>query len=101
MVGLVFLSEGIQKWLQPEIRGAGRFERIGLPTPELLGSLVGTTEIVCGLLLVIGFYARAAAVPLLTIMAIALFSTKLPILIHDGFWEAAHATRTDFCMTLV
>ena len=23
MVGLVFLSEGIQKWIQPEIRGAG------------------------------------------------------------------------------
>jgi len=100
MVGVVFLSEGIQKWIQPEMRGAGRFEKIGLPAPEFLGYLVGTTEIVCGLLLVIGFYARAAAVPLLTIMAVAILSTKIPTLLNDGFWEAAHAVRTDFCMTV-
>ena len=28
IVGLVFLSEGIQKFLFPTIRGAGRFEKI-------------------------------------------------------------------------
>lgn len=61
---------------------------------------MGTTEIVCGLLLVIGFYARAAAIPLLTIMTVALLSTKVPILLNDGFWEAAHSARTDFCMTV-
>ncbi len=32
MVGIVFLSEGIQKLLFPAIRGAGRFEKIGLPS---------------------------------------------------------------------
>jgi putative oxidoreductase len=32
-VGLVFLSEGIQKLLLPAIRGAGRLEKIGLPFP--------------------------------------------------------------------
>jgi len=100
MVGLVFFSEGIQKWIQPEIRGAGRFEKIGLPWHEFLGYLVGTTEILCGLLLLIGCYARAAAVPLLTIMIVALFSTKLPILLEDGWWTMAHAARTDFCMTV-
>ena len=41
MVGAVFLSEGIQKFLYPATRGAGRFEKIGLANPELLGS-VGT-----------------------------------------------------------
>ena len=40
IVGLVFLSEGIQKWIQPDIRGAGRFDEIGLPAPEFLGSAV-------------------------------------------------------------
>ena len=29
MVGGVFLSEGIQKFLEPTVRGAGRFERMG------------------------------------------------------------------------
>ena len=100
MVGLVFLSEGIQKWLEPELRGAGRFEKIGLPAPEFLGYLVGSTEILCGFLLVIGYYARAAVIPLLAIMAVALLSTKLPILLEKGFWEAAHAARTDFCMSI-
>lgn len=100
MVGLVFLCEGIQKWIQPDIRGAGRFEKIGLPAPEFLGYLVGTTEFICGFLLVVGFYARAAAVPLLTIMAVALLSTKVPVLLNEGFWEAAHAARTDFCMVV-
>jgi putative oxidoreductase len=41
MVGAVFLSEGIQKFLFPAVRGAGRFESIGLPAPEFLGSFVG------------------------------------------------------------
>ena len=100
MVGLVFLSEGIQKWLQPELRGAGRFEKIGLPAHDFLGLLVGTVEIVCGLMLLIGLLARAAAVPPLLIMIVALLSTKLPVLLGEGFWQAAHAARTDFCMTV-
>jgi putative oxidoreductase len=29
-------------------RGAGRFEKIGLPSPEFLGSFVGFFEILCG-----------------------------------------------------
>lgn len=49
MVGAVFFSEGIQKFLFPGTQGAGRFEKIGLPSPEFLGYFVGTNEIVCGL----------------------------------------------------
>jgi putative oxidoreductase len=100
MVGLVFLSEGIQKWLDPDLRGAGRFEKIGLPSPELLGHFVGTVEILCGAILLVGWMARLAASPLLAIMIVALVSTKLPILLDDGGWMMAHAARTDFCMTV-
>ena len=100
MVGLVFLSEGIQKWLTPELRGSGRFEKIGLPSPEMLGYFVGTVEILCGAILLVGWMARLAAAPLLTIMIVALFSTKLPILLEHGGWTMAHAARTDFCMTV-
>ena len=48
MVGAVFLSEGIQKFLFAEKLGSGRFEVIGIPFPEFFGPFVGTFEIVCG-----------------------------------------------------
>lgn len=100
MVGVVFLSEGIQKFLFPALRGAGRFEKIGLPSPELLGPLVASFEILCGILLLLGLFTRLATLPLLIIMLAALFTTKLPILLNDGFWEMMHASRTDWSMVI-
>ncbi|MBA2113881.1 DoxX family protein [Bremerella alba] len=100
MVGLVFLSEGIQKFLFPATRGAGRFEKIGLPEPEFLGNFVGSFEIVCGLFIVLGLLTRLAVLPTITIMLVAIVSTKLPMLSEDGFWSMAHAARTDFAMLL-
>jgi putative oxidoreductase len=100
MVGAVFLSEGIQKFLFPADVGAGRFAKIGLPSPEFLGPFVGGFEIACGVLVLLGWLTRVAVIPLLGIMAVALYSTKLPILINDGFWPMAHAARTDFSMVL-
>jgi uncharacterized membrane protein YphA (DoxX/SURF4 family) len=38
MVGAVFLSEGIQKLLFADQLGAGRFLKVGLPMPEMLGA---------------------------------------------------------------
>lgn len=100
MVGVVFLSEGIQKFLFPAIRGAGRFEKIGLPSPEFLGAFVGGFEVVCGLLVLIGLYTRLAGISLLIIMLVAISTTKLDILMNDGFWVMMHAARTDYAMLL-
>lgn len=100
MVGVVFLSEGIQKFLFPAIRGAGRFENIGLPNPEFLGNFVASFEVVGGLLVLIGLFTRFAAIPLLIIMGVAMYTTKLPMLSFEGFWHMMHASRTDFAMTL-
>ena len=100
MVGVVFVSEGIQKFLYPAIRGAGRFEAIGLPNPEFLGYFVGTFEVVGGLLVLIGLFTRFAAIPLLVIMSVALYTTKLPMFSLEGFWYMMHASRTDLAMTL-
>ncbi|MEE8240472.1 MAG: DoxX family protein [Nitrospirales bacterium] len=85
MVGAVFLSEGIQKFVFPDQRGVGRFMNIGLPMPEILGPFVGTFEIVCGSLLLLGLATRLAAIPLLIIMTVALITTKLPMLVEQGF----------------
>jgi putative oxidoreductase len=100
VVGTVFLSEGIQKFLFEELRGAGRFEKIGLPSPELLGSLVGGTEIICGILILLGFYTRLAVIPTIIIMLAAFFTTKSQLLAEKGFWEMLHGSRTDWSMLL-
>ena len=36
IVGLIFLSEGVQKYIFPELLGTGRFLKIGFSDPELL-----------------------------------------------------------------
>lgn len=101
IVGLVFLSEGIQKFLFPELVGAGRFEKIGFTNPEFLASFVASFEIACGILVLIGLTIRIAAIPLLIIMLTALTTTKVPILLEKGFWQMAHDSRTDCAMTLL
>lgn len=100
MVGCVFLSEGIQKFLFPVMRGAGRFEAIGLPAPEFLGSFVGSFEILCGALVLAGLLTRLAAAPLAIIMLTAIATTKLEILSAEGVWAMMHSTRTDWSMLL-
>ena len=114
MVGLVvFLPEGFQKLAFPEVLGAGRFANIGIPYPEVMGPFVGTVEIVCGSLIILGLLTRLAAIPLIVIMVVAITSTKLPIWAgHDiwifhmpklaryGFWSMAHEARDDFLMLL-
>jgi uncharacterized membrane protein YphA (DoxX/SURF4 family) len=100
LVGVVFLSEGIQKFLFPMHLGAGRFAKIGLPTPEFLAPFVAGFEVVCGLLVLLGCFTRFAVLPLIVIMLTAIATTKFPILMEQGFWKMAHETRTDWSMLL-
>lgn len=100
IVGAVFLSEGIQKFLFPAIRGAGRFEKIGLPAPEFLGSFVGSFEIVCGALILLGLFTRLASIPTIVIMLVAIATTKADVLNNEGFWAMMYGSRTDWSMLL-
>lgn len=100
MVGAVFLSEGIQKFLFPAEVGAGRFAKIGLPSPDLLAPFVGSVEAVCGILVLLGLRTRLATLPLLAVIGTAIATTKIPILLQKGFWNMAHEARTDFAMLL-
>jgi len=101
IVGLIFLSEGIQKFLFPEIEGTGRFIRIGFTAPAFWASFVGMFEIISGLFVLAGLFTRLASIPLLVIMITAFITTKWPILLDKGFWTMAHEYRTDFAMTLL
>lgn len=111
VVGGVFLSEGIQKFLYPAENGAGRFVKIGIPAADVMGPFVGVVEIVCGALILIGLLTRLAAIPLIANMLVALLSTKVPILLghgfwgfslrnvpYYGFWGMLHEARTDLAM---
>lgn len=99
MVGGVFLSEGIQKFLFPEMLGSGRFQKIGIPYPEFFGPL-GTFEVLCGILILIGLFTRLATVPLIIIIIVAIASTKVNSFIANGLWDTLHGSRTDWAMLL-
>ena len=100
LVGLVFLSEGIQKFLFPAALGVGRFEKIGVAFPHFFAPFVGLVEIVCGTLLTLGLLAKLASVLLLIDIRTAIATTKIPMLVKQGFWPTAHEARTDFSMLL-
>lgn len=113
MVGMVFLLEGIQKFLYPDHLGVGRFIKIGMPAPEILAPLVAGIEIGAGLCVLVGLFTRPAALALCSIMIVAIVSTKIPILLGHGFWgfslrnsprygflAMAHEMRTDWAMLL-
>ncbi|HUJ08498.1 MAG TPA: DoxX family protein [Verrucomicrobiae bacterium] len=113
LVGGVFFVEGILKFLYPDALAAGRFARIGIPAPHLLGPFVGGVEVICGALVLFGLFTRLAAIALLIDISVAILSTKIPILLGHGFWgftlterphygflSMIHEARTDFSMWL-
>ena len=100
LVGWVFLSEGIQKFLFPDSLGVGRFVKIGIPSPQIMAPFVGVVEIVCGTLLLMGLITRLAAIPVLIDICVALYSTKIVTLANNGVWSMLHEARTDVSMLL-
>jgi putative oxidoreductase len=100
LVGWVFLSEGIQKFLFPGALGVGRFVKIGIPWPQVMAPFVGVVEIVCGGLVLIGLITRLATIPLIIDILVALYSTKIVAFAKNGPWGTLHEARTDLSMLL-
>ena len=99
-VGAVFLVEGVLKFHDPEGLGVGRFAKIGIPFPSFFAPFDGVFEIVCGMGLMLGLLTRLGAIPMIVNMLVAITSTKIPLLFHEGFWKAAHEARLDVSMLL-
>lgn len=102
MVGAVFVSEGVQKFLFPEDPGLGaaRFAKLGFSSPDFTASFVASFEITCGALILLGLLTRFAVIPTIIIMIVAISTTKIPLLLQSGFWPMAHEARTDWSMLL-
>lgn len=112
IVGIVFLTEGILKFLYPAELGAGRFAHIGVPFPHLLAPFVGGVEVAAGGAVLLNVYAGDAALLLLCVIVSALATTKVPALLGHGYWHFEipktvahtgllgfiHEARTDLAM---
>jgi uncharacterized membrane protein YphA (DoxX/SURF4 family) len=112
IVGIVFLTEGILKFMLPDELGAGRFAHIGLPVPHVLAPVVGIVEIISGATVILNIYTGEAALLLLCVIVTALITTKVPILlghplgrfdvpksaVHTGLFGFLHEARTDLAM---
>jgi len=100
-VGLIFFTQGVLKYIDPHM-GVIRFTKIGFPFPDFTAHFVGTFEIICGLLVLIGLFARLASIPLLIVILTAIATTKIPELWRpdQGFWFMVSDARTDFAMTM-
>lgn len=108
MAGGVFLGEGLLKFAFPNTLGVGRFVKIGIPAPGDLATFVAVVEIVCGTLLMLGWFTRLAAVPLIIDIVVAILSTKISLLLGTsplpappvppmaGIWAVLHESRSDF-----
>ncbi len=98
-VGTIFFTQGILKFTDPHW-GVLRFARIGFPYPDFTAHFVGTFEIICGFLVLIGLLTRLGSLPLLIVNLTAIATTKIPELFHtdQGFWFMVSDGRTDFAM---
>ena len=113
IVGIVFITEGILKFVRPAELGVGRFAAIGFPFAGRLAPIVGGVEIGAGLAVLIGIFAGDAALLLLIVILTALITTKVPILLGHrlgpfgppkleppfGVLSFLHEARTDLSMT--
>ncbi|MEU4837517.1 DoxX family protein [Nocardia testacea] len=105
-LGVIFVCEGIQKFLYPEQLGTGRFDKARIPAAGFFAHLDAVFEIGCGALILAGLLTRVAVIPMIVNMAGALLITKLPILWSDaplfssgsGWWDFIHESRTDLAM---
>lgn len=110
-VGIVFLNEGVLKFLDPAANAAGRFAALGLPHAEFLGRLVAIVETAGGLLILAGWMTGLAALALFIDITAAIVITKIPVLLGHaylgltlmklksyGLLSMVHEARTDLAM---
>jgi putative oxidoreductase len=98
IVGFIFITSGMMKLLEADLVN---FFNLGLPSPTTIAFLVAITEIGCGSLIIAKLYVKQATIPLLVIMAGAVYLTKFPILINQGILVFAFQSRLDIAVIIL
>ncbi|MFD1040284.1 DoxX family protein [Virgibacillus byunsanensis] len=98
-VGYVFITSGILKLVMSDFKSV--FMSLNLPFPSTILFLVAITEIACGGLIAARIYTKQASAPLIFIMLSAIYLTKLPILLQQGFLSFAFEARLDIVMLIL
>ena len=76
-VGVMFFGSGLGKL--GKLSGLTQYFRsLGIPFPEIQAPFVAATELVCGLLIVIGLATRPAALMLCGVMTVATVTAAVP-----------------------
>ena len=111
MAGGVFFWEGVLKFVYPN-QGIGRFTKLGFPMPESVANFVATTEIIGGVLILVGLFTRFVAFYFIAEMLVAILSTKISLYLGTsplplppappkvGFWAVLHEIRSDYAQLL-
>jgi len=97
-VGLVFLSTGWGKVHNVE-KVTAFFTSLHIPAPGLNAVVVGWSELLCGVALVIGLVTRLATIPLIVSMVVAILTAKRGD-IH-GFFDLIAFEETTYLLVLV
>lgn len=73
LAGAMFLIAGVFKFSRHDEQAAD-FDMWGIPAPDAMVYVVGTLEVVCGALLILGLLTRPAAAALAVNMALAILT---------------------------
>ncbi|MGH9778682.1 MAG: DoxX family protein [Candidatus Acidiferrales bacterium] len=75
LLGLLFLSTGVMKFVVPDLRAAfsGQLIAAGIPFPSLNMSVVPAAEIGVGVFFLLGFLSRLASLSAIVMMAVATY----------------------------
>jgi putative oxidoreductase len=76
VLAAVFIPIGLGKFVNHDTY-IERFDRWGIPEPSLSSYLAGTTEVACGLLMLVGLLPRPAGFGILGVMAGAFLTAGL------------------------
>lgn len=107
VTGGIFFWEGLLKFVYPN-QGVGRFAKLGFPLPEFTAHFVAVSEILGGLLLLLGLFTRITALYFIAQMTVAILSTKISVYLgtsplplppsppKTGFWAVLHEIRADY-----
>ncbi len=89
IVGVIMAAHGWQKLTEmgPANFGSGMLDGLGVPAPVVFGYIVTFTELIGGIMLIVGFLTRFAAAALTAILAVATLLVKTDI----GFLSPAGA----------